>query len=110
MSDGKLNTLEIYLASKFQELDPKAHRTPGSGCGNSIGDIANKYVFCEAKIKRSHENITVKFQEEWLHLVNQMPMNTDKFPIIVTQNKYGNNFVTMLSEDFFSLLKEAKRD
>lgn len=110
MSDGKLNTLEIYLAAKFKEIDKTAHRTPGSGCGSSIGDIASKYCFCEAKMKRTHENIIIKFKDEWQDLLNKMPLKTDKFPIIATENKYGEKFITLLADDFFNLLKEAKLD
>jgi hypothetical protein len=110
MSDGKKNSLEIYMAAKFVEIDSKAHRTPGSGCGNSVGDIANRYCFVECKMKHTVENIIVQYENEWYHLLNQMPMHTDKFPVIATENKFGERFVTMSAEDFFKLLKEAKND
>ena len=108
MSDGKKNSLEIYMAAKFAEIDPRAKRTPGSGCGNSTGDIANKYCFVECKMKHTHENIIVQFKDEWQHLLNEMPISTDKFPIIAVQNKFGENFVVLQAEDFFKLLAEAK--
>ena len=108
MSDIK-NPLESYLVSKFKEIDPTAHRVSGSGCGDrQKGDISNKFCAVEAKVKRSHENIIMDYQDEWLKTNNQMPMNSKKFPIVAIQNKYGENFVVLSAEDFFKIMREAK--
>lgn len=110
MSD-KNNPLELYLVEKFKEIDPKAHRTSGSGAGDlSKGDISNKFCAVEAKIKRSHENIIVDYKYEWLKTHDQKARGTSKFVIIATQNCYGENFITMGADDFFTLMKEAKHD
>ena len=108
MSDLK-NKLEIWLEAKFQELDPKAHRTPGSGCGNAVGDISNKFCFVEAKEKHTHENIILQFKDEYQHLLFKIPDCSEKFPIFCIENMYGNKFIILQAEDFFNLLKEAKQ-
>ena len=64
MSDVK-NSLELYMLAKFKEIDPSAHRTAGSGCGNQKGDISNKFTACECKIKRSNKNIVVDYKNEY---------------------------------------------
>src|SRR5208283_4844616 len=94
MSDFR-NSLEEFLVEKFKELDPKTHKTPGSGVGNGIGDVANKYCFVEAKQKHTHENIILQFKEEYQHLLFKMPTKTDKFPIFCIENCYGNKFVIL---------------
>lgn len=107
MSDGK-NELEIHIAEGLKPIDRFSKPTPGSGCGNHLGDINNKYFFVECKIKHTKENIIIDYKKEWLDLTSQMPLNSKKIPIIATENKYGDRFVTMSSEDFFILAKEAK--
>ena len=110
MSD-KNNPLELYVLSKLKEIDPKSHLTSGSGAGDlSKGDVANKFLAVECKIHRTQENIIVKYKDEYLKTCNQMANGTNKIPIIVTQNCYGLNFVTLNANDFFDLVKEAKVD
>ena len=107
MSDHK-NALESWVVGQLEPIDPRARRTRGSGCGNEIGDVSNKYLFVECKMKHTHENIIVQFKEEWQHLLFRVPESSGKIPIIVNENMYGNKFVTLKAEDFFDLLKEAK--
>jgi len=108
MSDTK-NSLESWVVGQLQNgIDPLARRTRGSGCGNEISDVSNKYLYIECKMRHGNENIIMKFKEDWQHLLFRLPMKTNKIPIFVTENKYGNKFVTLKAEDFFTLLKEAK--
>lgn len=109
MSDHK-NSLESWVVEQLKSLDNKARRTRGSGCGNEIGDISNKLLYVECKMKHGNANIIVEFENEWLHLERQLPISTEKIQIVVTENKYGKKFVTLKAEDFFDLLKEAKND
>ena len=109
MSDFK-NKLEEWLVGKFQEIDPLAKKTPGSGCGwATVGDISNKYCYVEAKQHHTKENIILEFKKEYQHLLFKMPAKTDKFPIFCIENMYGNKFIVLQAEDFFDLLKEAKQ-
>jgi hypothetical protein len=109
MSEKK-NELELYVAEGLKRIDKQARPTRGSGCGNEIGDVSNKYFFVECKQKRTKENIIMDYKEEWLSLASRLPLNTNKIPVIAIENRYGDRFVIMSSEDFFRLAKEAKGD
>lgn len=105
MSDTK-NALESWVVGQLLPIDSKARRTRGSGCGNEIGDVSNKYFFVEAKMKHCHENIIVQFKEEYQHLLFRVPTHSEKIVIMVNENKYGNKFVTLKAEDFFQMARE----
>ena len=107
MSDGK-NSLELFVASHLQDIDPKARPTRGSGCGNEIGDVSNTILFVECKQKLTKDNITMRYKEEWLDLLKKMPMTTNKIPVVVIENAKNEKFVFIQAEDFFKILKEAK--
>ncbi len=107
MSERK-NELEIHMAEGLKLIDKKSRPTRGSGCGNEIGDVSNRYFFVECKQKRTKENIIMDYKEEWLDLASRLPLDTKKIPIVAIENKYGDKFVVMSSEDFFKLAKEAK--
>jgi hypothetical protein len=110
MSDHK-NSLESWVVGQFidQEIDTRARRTRGSGCGNEVGDIANSYCYVECKMKHTKENIIVDFKEEWKHLLFRIPMYTTKFPVMFVEQMYGEKFAILKADDFFTLLKEAKQ-
>ena len=78
MADTK-NPLEEWVIAQLHPLDHNTHRTPGSGVGWGIGDVQNKYMFIECKMKHTQENIIVKFKEEWLHLLHKIPLI---FPVL----------------------------
>jgi len=104
----KNNGLEVHMAEGLKQIDKKSRPTRGSGCGNEIGDVSNQYFFVECKQKRTKENIIMDYKEEWLDLASRLPLDTKKIPIVAIENKYGDKFVVMSSEDFFKLAKEAK--
>jgi hypothetical protein len=107
MSDTK-NSLETWVVEQLLPIDSRARRSPGSGCGNSVGDVNNKYLWVECKQCHVKENIIIKFKEVWQHLLFRVPESSEKIPVIVSENMYGNKFVTLDAEDFFDILKEAK--
>ena len=51
------------------------------------------------------ENVILKMST-WNHLINQIPINSNKIPIFVFQNNKDKKFVTLELDDFFRLLKE----
>ncbi len=104
----KNNGLEVHMAEGLKQIDKKSRPTRGSGCGNEIGDVSNQYFFVECKEKRTKENIIMDYKEEWLDLASRLPLDTKKIPIVAIENKYGDKFVVMSSEDFIKLAKEAK--
>lgn len=107
MSDFK-NSLESWVVGQFDGFDMRARRTRGSGCGNEIGDVSNSYAYIECKMKHGKENIIVEFKEEWQKLLFKMPIHTNKIPVVIVEQKYGEKFAILKAEDFFTLLKEAK--
>lgn len=104
----KNNELERHIAQGLRPIDCRSRPTRGSGCGNEIGDVSNKYFFVECKQKHTKENIIVEYKKEWMNLASQLPLRTRKIPIIAIENKFGDRFVLMSSEDFFQLAAEAK--
>ena len=51
----KNNKLELYVTEKLQKLDPYTRPTRGSGCGNEIGDVSNRFFHVECKQKLTKE-------------------------------------------------------
>lgn len=105
MSDKK-NSLERYVVEKLLPIDPHARPTKGSGSATECCDIHNKYFYIECKIKRTKLNIIVDYKKEWLKSLADMPVNTFKPLLIVTENKQGEKFVTLKVNDFFDLMYE----
>lgn len=98
------NELELYLVKKLQKIDKYTRQTSGSGNKNETLDIQNKYFYIEAKQKRTHDNITIDYKEEYLKSLNNMPIDTDKELLIATENSKGDRFITMEAESFFRLI------
>jgi hypothetical protein len=97
---GKL--LEEYILVKVKELDPQARLSRGSGCGNDYSDITCNFAFIECK-KRNTKDFTIK-EDVWLHLNNNLPINTKKYCFMVHENVNGRRLVTLDCEDFFRLI------
>jgi len=96
--------LEQYILTKVKEIDPQARLSRGSGCGNDIGDITSNILYCECK-KRNTESINIK-ESTWRHLINQLPINTQKLSIMALENKNNKRFIVLEVEDFFKILKK----
>ena len=92
---------ELWLLSKIKEFDQKARLSRASGASNDIGDIVSSYLFVEAK-NWNKENIIMQ-KKDWKHLINQLPINTQKIPIYVFQNKDKEKFVVLNANDFFRI-------
>jgi hypothetical protein len=101
MSDTN-NPLENYVVDKLKSIDKYARRTRGSGCGNEVGDIKNNYLYVECKIKGTKSNIIME-RNVWKKHLKGLPLNTNKLPIYVTQNKENERFVILDADDFFNL-------
>jgi hypothetical protein len=98
--------LEEYTLSKVKEIDPLARLSRGSGCGNDYADITCNFAFIECK-KRNTKDFNIK-ENVWIHLNNNLPINTTKFCFMVHENINGKRLVTLDCEEFFKLLKEKK--
>jgi hypothetical protein len=91
--------LEQYILAKVKEIDPNARIY--SNCKQK--DISCSFAFGECK-KRNVKDFTIK-EDVWLHLNNNLPINTNKFCFLVNENISGRRLVTLDCEDFFRLLK-----
>ena len=100
-------SLEEFVAEKLKEIDKDSRPTRGSGNSLEIGDIYSNLLYAECKQKLTKSNITIDYKKEYLKLLNQLPLDTKKFLIIVTENKEREKFVTMNFNDFFQLVKKA---
>ncbi len=94
--------LELWVLSHFSE-DRLARLSRGSGNGNDIGDVVTSDYFFECK-NWNKDCVTLSMRT-WNHLINQLPINTNKTPIYVYQNKKGKKFIIMDAEDFFRRIK-----
>jgi Holliday junction resolvase len=102
------NELEEIIANKIRVIDPKCRKSRASGATYDIGDISNQYFYIECKL-RNKKNLIIS-KQVWQHLVNQIPINSSKLPILVQQNDENKIFVTMLLDDWFNLMKKLKEN
>ena len=98
--------LEEYILTKVKELDSNARLSRGSGCGNDYSDITCNFAFIECK-KRNTKDFTIK-EDVWLHLNNNLPINTKKYCFMVHENVNGKRLVTLDCEEFFRILNDLQ--
>lgn len=98
--------LEEYVLMKVKEIDPHARLSRGSGCGNDHADIVSNFCYAECK-KRNTKDFTIK-EDVWLHLNNNLPINTTKYCFMVHENKNGKRLVTLDLDEFFRLIKKEE--
>ena len=94
--------LENWVLSQFSN-DKLARLSRASGATNDIGDVVTSDYFIECK-NWNRDCVTLSMKT-WNHLINQLPINSQKLPIYVYQNKIGKKFVIMDAEDFFRRIK-----
>lgn len=100
----KGTALETYVLSLLKKIDPTARLSRGSGNGNDIGDVVSKLFFFECK-NHDKKNVSLPI-DTWLHLINQLPIQTNKPPIYIYQTNENRRFAILDLEDFFRILKE----
>ena len=98
MKSKNRNKLELYIAGKL-----KTRPTKGSGAFKEIGDIYSDYYFIECKEKHTKNNFILT-RKEWLKLQSGMPLNTNKIPFWVIENKHSEKVVILNEDDFFRLI------
>jgi hypothetical protein len=92
--------LEEYVLSKVKEIDPGARIY--TNCKQK--DIMCNFAYGECK-KRNTKDFTIK-EDVWLHLNNNLPINTKKYCFMVHENVNGRRLVTLDCDEFFRLIKE----
>ena len=103
----KDNPLELYVTQRLLGIDPHARPTRGSGSHTEIGDVSNKLFFVECKEKHTRDNVIMDYRNEYLKLCEDMPIGTQKIPIVVTENKARDKFVIIRADDFFDIVDLA---
>lgn len=98
--------LELLILSYLRKIDSNSRLTRASGASNDIGDVQNSYFYIEAK-NWNKENVILKMST-WNHLLAQMPINTNKIPLFVFQNKLNKQFVVLELQDFFKLITKEE--
>lgn len=98
--------LETWICSQLQELDPYIKRSPGSGNKSCKGDIkfsTNIGLHLEAKWR----NLKSVFNQEWLNkCASEIPLHTQKIPVVITEDKNGKRVAHLEAVDFFNLYNE----
>lgn len=99
--------LEFVVAQLLQEAfnNHSIRPTKASGASTELGDIQNDFLLVECK-KRNTESVTIN-QTVWKHLINQLPINSKKVPLLVLENKEGNQWAVMNLVDLSRLLARA---
>lgn len=98
------NSLEAEVSEKLTAVGINNRPTKGSGNKTEIGDNLNNCFFIECKQKHTKANIVIDRKIDYLKLKNKMPINSKKEILIVTENKFGEKFVTMEFNAFFRVL------
>ena len=103
----KDNPLELAVAAKMRDLDPKARPTRGSGAGTELGDVLNKYFYVECKM-RSTKNCTID-RRVMVKLLGQAA-KAGKLHLYCLQNATGDQYVVMDLHEFFILAARAFKE
>lgn len=97
--DHKWQQFENYLVEEFKAVDPNATHTKGS----RYGDLKVEGLHIEAK----DYNTKSVFKEEWMiKCIEEVPLHSDKIPLLITRNKEDKIRVHMNFNDFLTLYKE----
>jgi 5-methylcytosine-specific restriction endonuclease McrA len=75
---------------------------------NTSNYIANEFIVHNCK-KRNTKDFTIK-ESVWLHLNNNLPINTTKFCFMVHENVNGKRLITLDCDDFFRILRKAEQN
>jgi Holliday junction resolvase len=99
--------LEFVVAQLLLDTlgDSTIRPTKASGASTELGDVKNDHLLIECK-KRNTESVTIN-NTVWKHLINQLPINSKKVPLLVLENKLGEQWAVMNLKDWCRLLARA---
>jgi len=99
------NPLELYIAEKLKPIDKYARPTKASGASTELGDVYNKHFLIECKQQLTTENPKIN-RKTWYKLVSEL-YRIGKTAFLALENKSGDRFIVMDSEDFFDLIYQT---
>jgi len=100
MSDYK-NKLEAWVASMLKKIDKHARPSKASGASTENYDLQTEIPLAiECKI-RNIKNPVINLIT-WDKLLNEIPMRSNRTPVLFLQNVHGDKFAVLNAEDFFN--------
>lgn len=100
MSDFK-NPLERWIAKMLMKIDKTARPSKASGASTEAYDLQTVIpLACECKM-RNIKNPVINLLT-WDKLLNEIPLRSDRTPILFLENKFGDRFAVLKAEDFFN--------
>lgn len=101
MSDHK-NRLEAWIAGMLQVIDKTTRPSKGSGSSTENYDIqTNVPLAIECKQKKTLKNPTID-AKTWQKLVEEIPMKSNRIPVLFIENEQGQKFAVLDADDFFN--------
>ena len=83
----------------------KIRSTKASGASTEKGDVLNSVnLHIECKL-RNTSSITIK-NDVWQKLNQEIPLHSDKLPILALENKEGKRWVVLGLDDFINIYIE----
>lgn len=98
--------LEEFVVAYFKDIDGSVRLSRASGALSDVADVVTKDYYIEAK-KRGSESLTIE-KRVWRHLCNQIPIGSQKIPLLIMQNKDKQTFVILDIKDFINILKKER--
>jgi len=100
MSDRK-NKLEMWVVGQLMPIDPTARQSKASGASTENYDVQTSVPLAiECKIQGVNKNPVIHI-DTWEKLVQEIPMRSDRIPVLFIQNATGQRFAIMDAENFF---------
>lgn len=97
--------LEELILEYVKEIDPYAKRCPGSGNKGRKGDIV---TLINLGIEIKDRNTKSPYDENWLaKCAEEIPLHSQKIPIVVTRNNQGKIRVHLDFNDFWEIYKRS---
>lgn len=109
MKSPKWKIFQDYIAEKLVEIDPYARSSKGSGNSTEMGDITNNIgLNIECKQTDKIRDVSIK-KDEWEHVCNEIPLHSDRIPVLCLENKEGKRWAVLDLETFLDLYIDYKK-
>jgi len=97
------NQLEEIVVDKIKKIEPNCRRTKNSGASTELEDVLSSLFMVQCKVDNKSENIIIK-KADWQQLFRKLPIESNRIPIFVNEQKDGIISVTLTIEDFFEII------
>ena len=105
MRNKSWQKFEDLICEYIKELDPYVRPTKGSGNKGEKQDIKTSLSL---GLELKERNLKSVYNEDWLQkTIEEIPLHSQKIPVLVTRNKEGKIRVHMEWEDFWEIYKRS---